>query len=105
MEAVRAVYEVVSFKIRSCIFQAARPAIARRVRSEAVMFQVGRCPVCKEFVDEAHQNFNYVTVEGKSCRIEMKRPDKADSKAVIVVVHEQHADQFARMVQDGSWSP
>ncbi len=65
-------------------------------------FDVSRCPACKQIVDVARQDFTYVVGEGKSGRVTNKPP--SDPNAINVRVHANHADQFIRMVADGSWS-
>jgi len=69
------------------------------------MFDVSTCPVCKRLVDMARQNFVHAIVDRGSCKLVMKIPEDTDPQTIVVRLHEEHADEFKRMVASGSWSP
>ncbi len=69
----------------------------------ASYFEMGTCPACKQHVDVAHEQYRYVTIQGKLCVVDAVKPDSP--QAIFVIVHEDHVDRFKKMVADGSWSP
>jgi hypothetical protein len=66
---------------------------------------VSKCPVCKELVHVASQEFTHAIVEEEKCRFVKIIPEDTDPKTIVVRLHEVHSEEFRQMVADGSWKP
>jgi hypothetical protein len=69
------------------------------------VFTVSRCPACERHVYVAHENSLNAVVDGKRCEFIKAIPKETDPRTIIVRVHEDHAEEFKRMVSAGRWTP
>jgi hypothetical protein len=59
---------------------------------------MSKCPVCSNLIHVATEQFKFVVVEGRFCRVF----EKAPTGGVCYLIHEQHVQEFERRIAKGS---
>jgi hypothetical protein len=75
--------------------------------------EIAICPVCDQIVEPTSHSYKFALVIGTACQLFDTRPQEpqlqpsgaASDEPKLVLVHEDHADEFARRVSANIWPP